>query len=245
MNDKINLSVDKRIELVCSVQTLASYWDDLSVKFFNKKLFDCPYRTGIFDYFNSYKHVILESYNALANNVLNFSAFFNLFLYYSDPPELSNRTKVPEGVLNCFPDKSALHEFTARLKDYAEISKFDVFFNDSGPLYKDLIRSFSGALNAGNSIDVIENYAGKYNKTYNIIIAPLCLGNYSFKIEDRLFIVFSPVNYGDGQYRFSPPFYNEMLLWHETCHSFVNDLTDNYKTLIEDLKIPDCFKNGV
>jgi hypothetical protein len=152
---------------------------------------------------------------------------------------------VPERVLNCFPDKSALHEFTARLKYYSEISKFNVFFNNNGPLYKNLICSFTSNLNTGNSISSIENYAGKYNKTYNIIIAPLCLGNYGFKIADQLFIVISPVNYRDGQYRFSPPFYNEMLLWHEICHSFINDLTGNYKTLIEDLKIPDCFKNGV
>jgi hypothetical protein len=148
-------------------------------------------------------------------------------------------------VLNYFPDKSDLHEFTACLKYYSEISKFNVFFNDNGPSYKNLICSFSSTLNTENSINAIENYVRKYNKTYNIIIAPLCLGNYGFKIEGQLFIVFSPVNYKDGQYRFSPPFYSEMLLWHEICHSFVNDLTGNYKTLIEELKIPDCFKNGV
>jgi len=52
----MEIIVDERIELLAVIQTMNGYWDNLSLKYSNRKLFNCKYKENINNYFNKYKN---------------------------------------------------------------------------------------------------------------------------------------------------------------------------------------------
>jgi hypothetical protein len=95
----MEILVDKRIELLAVIQTMTQYWDNLALKYFNKKLFECKYKEDVDKYFNKYKnHETVKLYEELSNNVQDISTFINLVLCYSYPPNFVNVADVENNI---------------------------------------------------------------------------------------------------------------------------------------------------
>jgi len=115
----MDIIVDQRIELITIIQTLCGYWDNLSLKFYKKTLFQCKYKNKIKEYFEKYKkNETIYLYNKLCNNEMDISAFLTLVLYYSNPPLLNKNINYKENKYEYFIDS---------IKKYYVETKFDCF----------------------------------------------------------------------------------------------------------------------
>jgi len=95
----MEINVDERIELLTIIQTMNGYWDNLSFKYSNRKLFNCKYKENIDNYFSKFKnHEIVKLCGDLCSNIQDISALINLILCYSNPPNFDNIANVKKNV---------------------------------------------------------------------------------------------------------------------------------------------------
>jgi len=230
----MEILTDKRIELLAVIQTLTQYWDNLALKYFNKKLFKCKYKENIDKYFNKYKnHETVKLYGELCNNVQDFSAFINLVLCYSDPPNFDNIASI-ESNINCLIKQNIPYDkFISAIKRFYEDTNFEYFFENSKNEYEKLINDYMNKNDLKEYINIINNYLGCNTKNYTIAISALLMGSFGIKILTNENItynysVISPFDYKENRYIFGSKFSILELLWHEISHLTINALTKNY-----------------
>ncbi len=62
----MKIIIDEQIELMSVIQTLGNFWDNLWLRLFNKKLFQCEYKENVNNYFGKYKnHETINVWNEL------------------------------------------------------------------------------------------------------------------------------------------------------------------------------------
>jgi len=66
------------------------------------------------------------------------------------------------------------------------------------------------------------------NKNYKIIISPLILGNFGISIGMDNYILMSPLEYKENKYIFGSKESIRNIIWHEICHTVINNLTKRY-----------------
>ena len=227
----MDIIIDKRIELLAIIQTLDNYWENLAIKYANEKLFQCKYKENIWDYFGKYKnHDTVRLYNKLCNNVQQINAFIELVLCYSYPPNLDNIANLQNNIGNLFEPQFPFEIFISGLKQFYHDTNFEYFFENNQIEYKKLLSDYGFK---EEYIGIIDNYLGAETKNYTVIISALLLGNFGIKIQTNENIalnysVLSPYEYKDSKYYFGSKEYIMELLWHETSHLTINDLTKKY-----------------
>jgi len=225
--------IDKRIELLAVIQTLDNYWDNLAVKYYNKKLFQCKYKENIRDYFGKYKnHDTVRLHNKLCNNVQQINAFIELVLCYSSPPNLDNIANPQNNIRpgNLFEPQFPFEIFIDGLKQFYHDTNFEYFFENNQIEYKKLLGGYGYK---EEYTGIIDNYLETETKNFTVIISALIFGNFGIKIQTNENIilnysVLSPYEYKDGKYYFGSKEYINELLWHEIGHLTINDLTKKY-----------------
>jgi len=238
--------IDKRIELLAIIQTLDNYWDNLAIKYTNKKLFQYKYKENIWDYFGEYKnHDAVRLYNKLSGNIQNISAFIELVLCYSDPPGLDNIANPKNNTGNTFVSQFPFEEFINALKQFYHDTNFECFFRNNQKEYKKLSSNYGYR---EKYIDIIDNYLGTETKNYTVIISALLFGCFGIKIQTNENItlnysVLSPYDYKDNKYNFGTKEQIKELLWHEISHLTINDLTEKYisRFNVNEKTIPEKF----
>jgi hypothetical protein len=249
----MDVKIDTRVELLTIIQTLCNYWDDLSIKFTNNRLFNSPYKNKLVNYFEKYKtHNTIELYNRLCDDVPDISAFISMVLCYSDPPELRKIASFYETyeIINAshFPEI----EFIDSLREFYDDTKFDMFMKNNQGELKNLLNDFRGTEKIKRWAKTVFNYFDIKNDTYTVIISALIIGNFGIKIktqkDDMLhYIVLSPYDYQNGRYIFGPENLLREYFWHEIGHTKINDLTRKYINLIkpDEKELPDSLiKHG-
>jgi hypothetical protein len=230
----MEILVDKRIELLAVIQTIAQYWDNLSLKFFNKKLFQCKYKEDVDKYFNKYKnHETVKLYGELCNNVQDFSAFINLILCYSDPPNLDNIANIENNINSFINLNIPYNKFISGIKHFYEDTNFEYYFKNNKNEYEKLINDYMNKNDLKEFVNIVDIYLGSDTKNYSIVISALLMGNFGIKILSNKNItynysVISPFDYKENKYIFGSKFSILELLWHEISHLTINDLTKNY-----------------
>jgi len=230
----MEIIVDKRIELLAVIQTMAQYWDNLALKFFNKKLFKCKYKENVDNYFNKFKeHETVKLYGELSNNVQDFSAFINLVLCYSNPPNFDNIANI-ESNINCLIKQNIPYDkFIDGIKCFYNDTNLEYFFENNKNEYEVLINDYMNKNDLKEYVNIVDNYLGSNTKNYTIAISALLMGSFGIKILTNENItynysVISPFDYKENKYIFGSKFSVLELLWHEISHLTINDLTKNY-----------------
>jgi hypothetical protein len=246
----MEIMVDKRIELIAVIQTMVHYWDNLALKFSGKKLFKCKYKENTDKYFKKHKkHETVKLYGELSNNVQEISAFTNLVLCYSDPPNLDNIADI-ESNINSFNKQNVLYgNFINKIKRFYEDTNFEYFFENNQNEYELLINDYINRNDLNEYVKIVDNYLGSSTKNYTIAVSSLLMGNFGIKILTNKnvtynYSVISPFDYKENKYIFGSKFYILDVFWHEISHLTVNDLTKNFinKFKISKKEAPENFR---
>jgi hypothetical protein len=230
----MEIIVDKRIELMASIQTMDRYWDNIALKYFDKKLFNCKYKENINYYFNKYKnHQTMKLYNELCNNVQDISTFINLVLCYSNPPNFDNIANPENNINNLIKQNIPYENFINGVKRFYEDTNFEYFFENNQSEYELLINDYISRNELNEYVNMIDIYLGTNTENYTIAISALLMGCFGIKIitnENIInnYSVISPIDYKDNKYIFGSKFSVLELLWHEISHLTINELTKKY-----------------
>ena len=227
----MEITIDKRIELITVIQTLCNYWDNLSLNFTKKYLFKCKYKDNVTEYFKKYKtHEIIKLYDRLSKNVMDISAFINMVLCHSNLPKLTCIANYENNIGKLF-DKQSLYEgFINGLRQFYLETNFDYFFENNQSEYNKIIGDYGNKDEIIKYKNQITNYLETDMENFTIIISVLIMGNFGIKIstnENKVlkYSILSPCDYKDGKYVFGPKNMIKEYLWHEISHSTINDLT--------------------
>lgn len=223
---KLNISIDPRMELLTVIQFLADY------PHINKT---GSYSESIKSFFKSdtsYEAVKLTGY-LLEKYGFAYDAPVSLMLNLSAVPELKQKAELSDYLLyRTGGDKEILEEYGRAIKDFAERSDFERFWDSNKDIYSKCVELTVSELDGYDLVKDIEDYFNETQNSYNIIIAPLFRGGYGPRIlaANGKYDIFScnhATNEKDGI-----PYLSRLNLsyyvWHEFSHSFVNPLTSKY-----------------
>jgi len=233
----MEIIIDQRIELITIIQTLCGYWDNLSIRFFKKALFQCKYKDNIKEYFEKYKkNETIDLYNKLCNEEMDISAFLTLVLNYSYPPVLGKNINYKENKYEIFIES---------IKKYYVETKFDCFFENNQNEYKKIINDFG--YDFYNELDIIFDFLDINSINYKIIISPLVLGNFGINTFTENYVIISPIGYKNDKYIFNSKESNKNIIWHEIAHTVINNLTKKYYDMgkFDKIKIPEIYVNNL
>ncbi|NIP42652.1 MAG: DUF4932 domain-containing protein [candidate division Zixibacteria bacterium] len=232
----IKVSVDPRMELLGVVQYLSGYEEryDLITDF------DFEYKFNQDFYFADYeKHPAVQKFAAMSMFGFSYDAPAAVMLHLSNPPELDVVTPFTEYLINRAGGEENLMDFIQKMRDFARESKFNRFFEDNAEHYRTVTENVASKIKDKNYVDVIEDYYGIKNHSYNIILALLFHpGGFGPRIErgDGSYDVYNicgPKGVDTGIPHFGTEKDFKYLAWHEFGHSFVNPLTSKYEEQVE------------
>jgi hypothetical protein len=230
----MEITVDKRIELMAVIQTMNNYWDNLCLKFSNKKLFQCKYKENIDKYFNKYKdHETIKFICELCNNVQDISAFVNLSLCYSNPPDLVNIANIENNFNSIVKLNIPYKELINGIKRFYDDTNFEYFFENNQSEYEKLLNDYLNKNDLKEYLNKIDIYLGNNTENYTIAVSALFMGNFGIKIitNDNVtynYSIISPYDYKENKYIFGSKLSVLDTFWHEISHLTINELTKNF-----------------
>jgi hypothetical protein len=230
----MEIIADKRIELMAVIQTMDHYWDNIALKYSNKKLFNCKYKENVDNYFKKHKnHEAVKLYGKLSNNVQDISAFINLILCYSNPPNLDNIANIENNISGLYKQNIPYENLINEIKRFYEDTNFEYFFENNQSEYELLINDYINKNDLNEYVNIIDIYLGNNTVNYTIAVSALLMGCFGIKIitNDNIiknYSVISPFDYKENKYIFGSKFSALELLWHEMSHLTINELTKKY-----------------
>ena len=236
----LTISIDRNQELISIVQYLGDY--------FRLNKHDLQYKKDIDEYFKDYKqHKAVLFVQELTQKGFSYDAPPALMLHLS--ADMDVNTEITDYLIKRIGGKENLNEFLSLMKSFVDDTQFDKFIKSHKSFYESLVDNMANQLNDFDEIHTIEQFYGKKQNSYNIILSCLNSGNYGPGVEVDgkvdIYNIMSAINEKDGQPVFGDVHYVEYLVWHEFGHSYVNYLTeennqlvDKYKELYEPIKEP-------
>jgi len=230
----VEIIVDERIELMAVIQTMDNYWDNLAIKYFNKKLFNCKYKEDVDNYFNKHKnHKAVKLYSELCNNVQDISTFINLALCYSNPPNLDNIANIENNINSLYKLNIPYENLINGIKRFYEDTNFKYFFEKNRSDYEQLKNDYINRNDLKEYVNIVDIYLESSTKNYTIAVSALLMGCFGIKIITNENIthnysVISPFDYKENKYIFGAKYSVLELLWHEISHLTINELTKKY-----------------
>ena len=227
----LNVSVDPRIELLLVVQLLSEY-DGLTK-------FDIGFISTVNDWFSSYsQHDAVKMFRDITSEGIYFDAYPTAMLYLSDPPELSQMPSFDNQndtyVAHAFGGTNKVSEFAALLRDFVAKSNYMEFFTTNRSYYDSLTSKLSEEMSSIDCIEVLENYFGMNQNSYNLILSPLLhAGGFGPRVSTRdgaldIYSIIGPLSSVAGMPMFGTGLSIFVNIWHEFGHSFVNPLTETH-----------------
>jgi len=230
---KIKLKISKEIELLTTNQLISKY------PLLSKT--DTDLKTKTFTYFNQYKQdTIVPLFLSMASKKINgktkfgyfsFDKPIDLIAHYSlDKSKMINYPIKNNASFEIFKDKKdSLLQFLKLYQDFYKTSNFDEYFSSNRPLYKELIDTVEKELNNENLIGTLEQFYGKTQKSYNVILSPLQnAGGYSVKIKNDLIAIVGAGLINGLKPKFDIEYLKKELILHEFSHSFCNQIINKY-----------------
>ena len=221
---KLHISIDPRIELLYTIQLLSNY------PFVNR---DTPYSKEIlsrFESFSSLEAVKLTD-SLWEKHGFSHDAPFTFTLHLSKSSELEINIKFSDYLLKRSGEEDNLEQYRKSIKHFAEISKFEVFWNSKMSFYNQILDMTIANMNEVDLVKTLEEYYNETQDCYNIIIlSSHGGGGYGPKItgvdgKDNIFALLSTTDIKDEIPYLSGSELTAYVL-HEFGHSFVNPLTE-------------------
>lgn len=235
----LNIQVDPRIELLTTVQIISEY------PFLTS--FESGYKSKVIKYFSPYSnHKAVKLFKEMYPEGFSFDAPPAIMLHYSSSIDLKLIHPLEDDYIERAGGQEKLDEFMEALRQFAADTKFDEFYNSNIEYYKKMVNLNANTIKNKNYIEEVENFFGKKNNSYTVILASLVhpggFGS-NIKLENGESDIYSVL--GPTEMKNSVPSYGTQddfkeLIWHEFSHSFVNPITEKnidevnkYKNLFE------------
>jgi hypothetical protein len=254
--NQITVGVFPQVELISIVQTISPYAKSFS---FLMTKDSSSYKTDVINYFESYKmHPAILMFNRLSMQprMLNFSAPSNIMLYINKYFDLRKDIKLDDFVINRAGGIDSLRLFLNLLKDFVIQSSFNAFFKEHRNFYSNLVENTIKNIGSTNYIAELENFYGKRQKSYNIILASLYnfvgYGNSLLCFDDQreIYNTMGPKMLLNKVPFFGDESYLKYMIRHEFSHPFINPLTEKYWDYVKDFSqkyklIPEAARKNV
>jgi len=226
---KLHISIDPRMEILTTIQLLSI---DTRV---NRS---APYSMDVLNYFESFSshEAVLMTNNLLQKHGFATDAPVTLMLHLSQLPELEQQIAYTDYLMERSGEGDNLEQYRKTIKQFAEISNFEDFWNSKVSFYNQILDLTIAELAERDVVKALEDYYLETKESYNIIIMPSFSGGVGPQITDAdgkeiIYSCFAPTNMKDDI-----PYLNEssllFLIWHEFGHSFVNPITEKYSDKI-------------
>jgi hypothetical protein len=232
----VNISVDPRMELLGIVQYLSGYEEKTGLI----TDYEFGYKREIDAYFSEYEdHPAVQKFASLSSLGFSFDAPAAAMLHLSDPPELEIIRPFTAYLKRRAWGEDNLKDFVEKLRDFVEESNFMEFYSQHSSLYRTITENVEAKIEGRNYVDILEDYFGMENHSYNIILALLFHpGGFGPRLErdDGRFDIYNicgPHGVEDDIPHFGTEKYFNYLAWHEFSHSFINPLTSKFHDQVE------------
>ena len=223
---RLKISIDPRMELLAAIQAISKNQDLV-----NKSL---PYSKEIISHFESFssQEAIKITVDLQQKYGFGADAPVIFMLHLSQPGELKEQIKFSDYILGRSGEGDNLEQYRKSIKQFAEASNFEEFWNNKIPFYNQILDLTIANMGEIDFVETLEGYFNETQDSYNIIITPAFGGGKGPKIPDaagkeHTYACISTNSIEDGI-----PFINEgmmrYLVWHEFGHSFVNPITNKY-----------------
>lgn len=172
----INVTVDKRVELMAVIQYLA----DFELKYNGHIIPEnrmSRYRDKVRSYFSQYEnHPAVSLYEKMAGEgfIGDASASFSLYLdsgYYFNSDNLTER--VVESRLRRWGGVDGALEFSEAMRNFANDTKFEEFYNEQAEIHSQAIENMQEVLPLTEMAKLLTDYYGFSYDSYTIIISHL------------------------------------------------------------------------
>jgi hypothetical protein len=154
-------------------------------------------------------------------------------LYLSQVPELEQQMAFSDRLLKRGGGAENLEQYRKSIKQFAEVSNFEYFWNSRVSLYNQILDLTIAEMDEIDLVKILEDYYNETQESYNIILSPPFSGGYGPRIPANngkydIYACLTTWYEKDGiPYMAQEDLQN--YIWHEWGHSFVNPLTEKYK----------------
>lgn len=245
--DKINVQVDKRIELLFIMLSLTDYpkkyqharlvanYETYPFLCENNKTY--PYFEDIKNHFKDYKnHPAISVLNKIVNGKLNFSydAPVALFLNLDKDYNFQGFNEYP--FVNILHKSPEILEFLSKVKDFVNDTNFENFYEQHKEFYQSELDKFHRIVPYEQILSWMKEFFKDDLAAYefNINLSPL-MGYHGFgdRIKNAAHCT-APIFFKDeSKYNLKYLPIKMAFYLHEFCHSFINPLTEKYYDQIQ------------
>ena len=227
---KLNITVDPRMELLSAVQVISDY------PTINRK---AAYSNELIHYFgkNNTHEASLLTGQLAGESDFTYDAPVDFMLRLSQVPDLKVVHPFSDRMMERAGGKSKLEKYSDALRHFAVESNFAGFWNYNRPYYQKMVDYTASDLSDFDPVGKLENYYNESKNSYTIILSPSFAGGYGIRIpsSNNGFDIYGCLNV--TEMKDEVPYYSKLglshFLWHEFSHSFINPLTDRYKSRVE------------
>lgn len=240
IHNNIAVSILPKVELISIVQTISKYPTVLG---FLMTKDSSQYKEDVVNHFKAFEgHPVIKMFDRLSLKPrgFNFSAPSNIMLYTDGSFQLKEDIELDDFVISRSGGIDSVKVFLNLLEDFAIKSSFNDFFEEHRDFYEDLVETTVGNLGSRDYISEIENFYGKKQKAYSLVLVSLYsyvgFGNSLLfpNGQREMYNTMGACKLKDGQPFFGNENYLKQLLRHEFSHPFINPLTEKYWDHIKD-----------
>ena len=228
----VNITVDKRMELISIVQLISGY-DMVGY-------YDTEYKKDALDYFSKHKdHISVKLFKQLKlYGSFEYHRPYAAMLYFTQPPKFDIKVSdLPEEKLVLSTEKELLN-FIESLQSFYNESNFLKFYKEHQNLYNKYLDEFRKNIDVKELISLYKEFYGIKLNNYNIYLVPLANGGYNVRknnMDGSIVLGISKKITGNYSFvRNKPVGLTEFMLLHEFSHSYLGEVTlKNLKLLNE------------
>lgn len=234
VSNGITVCVNPQVELISIIQTIGKYPSRLG---FLMSKDSSAYKTDVENHFSYYKnHRAVKMFDRLSSQprMLNFSAPSNVILYTDEHLNLRGNIVPDDFVVDRAGGGDSLVVLLGLLRDFADQSSFNDFFQNHRDYYLKIIENTVKNLGTRDYISELEDFYGLRQKSYNVVLVSLYsfngFGN-SLLCSDgslEIYNTMGPQRVKEGIPFFGNENYLKYMVRHEFSHPFINPLTEKY-----------------
>ena len=226
----LHISIDPRMELLTAAQIISNaFYIDR-----NKS-----YSQEVITYFKPFssEEVVAQTDSLEQNHYFGADTPTEFMLYLSQVPELEQQMAFSTRLLERSGGAENLERYRNALKQFAEVSNFEDFWNSRIPLYNQILDLTVAEMGGIDLVKVLEEYYNETQNSYNIILSPSFSGGYGPRIPaiNGKFDIYACLTtwYEKEGVPYMAMEDLQNYIWHEWGHSFVNHLTEKYRDRID------------
>ncbi|RDY26733.1 DUF4932 domain-containing protein [Romboutsia weinsteinii] len=240
--NNINIMIDPRIELLSVIFYLSPTYNNETSSIIPE---DISYKKDVEKYFKEYKdHKAVKMFELMYKEGFAYDAPPTSMLFLTNTPVLKIKENIDKDdymYTQCMEragGEDRFIRFIEELNKFCEESNFYDFYNKHIDYYNKILDNTIKGLKDVDYISQMEEYYGKKQNSYNIILSGmLYANNYGPRIKDTsgnfdIYSIQGSFDIEDDLPKFDDEEFFKYLVRHEFGHSFVNPVTtDNIDTV--------------